>query len=95
MSSSDKRKHKTLSAEAEIMKKPDIGEKLINLAKEYDGRATMYAMSAFNTCFKWAEENNVQAEDIRTLKTLQEKVLKEAFKNDRKLLTPFFFVKTQ
>jgi hypothetical protein len=32
------------------------------------------AMSAFNTCCKWAEENNVQAEDILTLKRLQEKV---------------------
>jgi hypothetical protein len=34
------------------------------------------AMSAFNTCCKWAEENNVQTEDILTLKRLQEKVLK-------------------
>jgi hypothetical protein len=39
------------------------------------------AISAFNTCYKWAEENNVQAEDILTLKRLQEKVLKEAFRN--------------
>jgi hypothetical protein len=23
-------------------------------------------MSAFNTCYKWAKENNVQAEDILT-----------------------------
>jgi hypothetical protein len=29
-------------------------------------------MSAFNMCYKWAEENNVQAEDILTLKRLQE-----------------------
>jgi hypothetical protein len=35
MSSSNKRKHKTLSAKAEIIKKLDKGEKLINLAKEY------------------------------------------------------------
>jgi hypothetical protein len=35
MSSSDKPKHKTLSAKAEIIKKPDKGEKLINLAKVY------------------------------------------------------------
>jgi hypothetical protein len=41
------------------------------------------AMSAFNTCYKWAKENNVQAEDILTLKILQEKVLKEAFRNKR------------
>jgi hypothetical protein len=41
------------------------------------------AMSAYNTRFKWAEENNVQAEDILTLKRLQEKVLKEAFRNKR------------
>jgi hypothetical protein len=45
MSSSDKRKHKTIpvSAKAEIIKKLDIGEKLINLAKEYGvGHATIY-----------------------------------------------------
>jgi hypothetical protein len=47
-------------------------------------------MSAFNTCYKWAEENNGQAEDIFTLKRLQEKVLKEAFRNERKLLMLFF-----
>jgi hypothetical protein len=40
-------------------------------------------MSAFNTCYKEAEENNVQGEDILTLKKLQEKVLKEAFRNKR------------
>jgi hypothetical protein len=39
------------------------------------------AMSSLNTCPKWAEENNVQAEDILTLKGLQEKVLKDAFRN--------------
>jgi hypothetical protein len=45
MSSSDKRKHKnlTLSAKAEIIKKLEKGEELINLAKECGvGRATMY-----------------------------------------------------
>jgi hypothetical protein len=31
------------------------------------------AMSAFNTCHKRTEENNVQTEDILTLKRLQEK----------------------
>jgi hypothetical protein len=35
MSSSDKSKHKTLSAKVEIIKKRDKGEKLTNLAKEY------------------------------------------------------------
>jgi hypothetical protein len=35
MSSSDKRKHKILSAKAEIIEKLDKGEKLMNLAKEY------------------------------------------------------------
>jgi hypothetical protein len=34
MSSSDERNHKTLSTKAEIIKKLDKGEKLINLAKE-------------------------------------------------------------
>jgi hypothetical protein len=38
MSNSDKRKHKTLSTKAEIIKKLIKGEKLINLAKEYDVR---------------------------------------------------------
>jgi hypothetical protein len=53
------------------------------------------AMSAFNTCHKWADENNVQAEDILTLKRLQEKVLKEAFRNIRQKTIDAFFVKTQ
>jgi hypothetical protein len=44
-------------------------------------------MSAFNACYKWAEEN-VQAEDILTLKRLQENVLKEAFRKK-----DFFFGK--
>jgi hypothetical protein len=43
ISSSDKCKHKTLSAKAEVIKKFDKCEKLINLAKEYGvGRATLY-----------------------------------------------------
>jgi hypothetical protein len=45
MSSSDKRKHKTLTlrAKAEITKKLDKDEKLTNLTKEYGvGRATIY-----------------------------------------------------
>jgi hypothetical protein len=38
----------------------------------------------------------MQAEDILTLKRLQEKVLKEAFRNKReKTIDAFFFVKTQ
>jgi hypothetical protein len=51
------------------------------------------AMSAFNTCYKWAEENNVQAEDILTLKKLQEKVLKEAFRNKIQKTIDTFFCK--
>jgi hypothetical protein len=50
-------------------------------------------MSAFNTSYKWAEENNVQAEVILTLKRLQEKVLKEAFKNSQKTIDPFLVKK--
>jgi hypothetical protein len=49
-------------------------------------------MSAFNTCYKWAEENNVQAEDILTMKRLQEKVLKEAFRNKRQKTIDAFFL---
>jgi hypothetical protein len=45
------------------------------------------AMRAFNTCYKWAEENNEQAEDILTMKRLQEKCLKQGLgTKDRKLL---------
>jgi hypothetical protein len=51
------------------------------------------AMSAFNTCYKWAEENNVQAEDILTSKRSQEKVLKEAFRNKRQKIINAFFCK--
>jgi hypothetical protein len=51
--------------------------------------------SAFNTCYKWAEGNNVQAEDILTLKRLQEEVLKEAFRNKRQKTIDGSFVKTQ
>jgi hypothetical protein len=47
-------------------------------------------VSVFNTCYKWAEENNVQAEDILTLKRLQEKLLKEAFRNKRHKTTDAF-----
>jgi hypothetical protein len=47
-------------------------------------------MSAFNTCYKWAEENNVEAEDILTLRRLQEEVLKEAFRNKRQKTTDTF-----
>jgi hypothetical protein len=42
--------------------------------------------------YKWAEENNVQAEDILTLKRLQEKVLK-AFRNKRQKTIDAFFCK--
>jgi hypothetical protein len=48
-------------------------------------------MSAFNMCYKWAEENNMQNEDILTLKRPQEKVVKEAFRKKKNT----FFVKTQ
>jgi hypothetical protein len=51
--------------------------------------------SAFNTCHKWADENNVQAQDILTLKRLQEKVLKEAFRNKRQKTIDVSFVKMQ
>jgi hypothetical protein len=53
------------------------------------------AISVFNVCYKWVEENTVQAEDILTLKRLQEKVLIEAFRNKHRKLLSFFFVKTQ
>jgi hypothetical protein len=53
------------------------------------------AMSGFNTCYKWTEENSMQAEDILTLKRLQEKVLKEAFGNKRQKTIDAFFLKTQ
>jgi hypothetical protein len=48
---------------------------------------------ATSTCvINWPEENSVQAEDIPTLKILQEKLLKEAFRNKRqKTINAFFF----
>jgi hypothetical protein len=53
------------------------------------------AMSAFNTCYKWTEENNVQAEYILTLKRFQEKGLKWVIRiKDRRRLT-FLFAKMQ
>ncbi|GJQ73224.1 hypothetical protein Trydic_g13603 [Trypoxylus dichotomus] len=36
------------------------------------------AISSFNTCIKWAEENAVDLEDILLLKRLQEKAVKES-----------------
>jgi hypothetical protein len=47
-------------------------------------------MSAFNTYYKWAEENNVKAEDILTLKRLQEKVIKESYRNKRQKTIDYF-----
>jgi hypothetical protein len=47
-------------------------------------------MTAFNRCYKWAKENIVHTEDILTLKRLQEKVLKEAFRNKRQKTTEAF-----
>jgi aspartate carbamoyltransferase catalytic subunit len=46
-------------------------------------------MSAFNTCYKWAEENNMQAEDILIMYRLQkEKVLMRHLETKgKKLLT--------
>jgi hypothetical protein len=52
------------------------------------------AKNAFATCYKWAEGNYVQAEDILTLKDCKKKVLKEAFRK-KKQTTIDFFVKTQ
>jgi hypothetical protein len=52
------------------------------------------AMNAFNTCYKWTERNNVQAEYMLTLKRLQGKVLKEALRNNRQE-TIDCFVETQ
>jgi hypothetical protein len=50
-------------------------------------------MSAFTTCYKWAEESSVQAEDILTLKRLQQNVLKEVFRNKRQKTIDAFFCK--
>jgi hypothetical protein len=49
-------------------------------------------MSACNTGYKWAEDSNMLAEDIMTLKILQEKVLKEAFRNKRQKTVDAFFL---
>jgi hypothetical protein len=44
-------------------------------------------------CYKWAEQNKMQAEDVLTLKILQEKVLKEAFRNKRQKTIDISFCK--
>jgi hypothetical protein len=49
------------------------------------------SMSAFS---KWAEENNVQAENILTLKRLQEKFLKVAFRHKRQKTIEDLFYKS-
>jgi hypothetical protein len=69
--SSDKRKHKTLSAKAEIIKKLDNGEKLINLAKEYDvGCATIYDIRKNRGKFKCFVKNiDSGPSDRQTLKS--------------------------
>jgi hypothetical protein len=48
-------------------------------------------MSAFNIYYKWAEENNLKAEDIFTLKRWQEQVIKEAFRNKTQKIIDAFF----
>jgi hypothetical protein len=49
------------------------------------------ATNAFNTCYKWAEENNVQAEGILKLKKIARKNSKKKAitKKNKKLLTLF------
>jgi hypothetical protein len=51
------------------------------------------ATSASNTCYKWVEDNNMQAEDILALEKLQEVVLKEAFRSKRQEIIDAFFCK--
>jgi hypothetical protein len=51
------------------------------------------ATCAFNTCYNWAEENNVQTEDIVTLERLQQNVLEEALRKKNKNIDVFFFLK--
>lgn len=38
------------------------------------------ALRAFDTCFQWAKENNIDAEDILVLQRLQERVVRAALK---------------
>lgn len=51
------------------------------------------ALSAFNTCLKWAEERNVDAEEYILLKKLRENVLKESFTVIKKQTTIESFFK--
>jgi hypothetical protein len=60
MSGSDKSKHKTLNANAEIIKKLDKGGEPINLAKEYGvGHATMYDIRKCREKIKCFVKNTV------------------------------------
>lgn len=49
------------------------------------------AMSAINTCIKWAEERNVDADEYLLLKKLREKVLQESFKTKTQKTIDSFF----
>jgi hypothetical protein len=47
-------------------------------------------MNAFNTCYKWAKENNMQAEDILTLKRQQEKSSKRGISKQKQKTMALF-----
>jgi hypothetical protein len=58
MSNSDKCKHKTSSAKAEVIKKLDKSEELINFVKEYGvGCATIYDMRKNREKIECFEQN--------------------------------------
>lgn len=49
------------------------------------------ALASFNTCVQWAEENNISAEDIMTLRKLRENVFKKNFTaRKQNLITSYF-----
>jgi hypothetical protein len=82
MSSSDKRKNKTLTAKAEIIKKSDKGEKLINLAKEYDvGHATIYDIREKREIECFVENTDSIPSDRQTLKSSENPEAEDAFYN--------------
>jgi hypothetical protein len=48
------------------------------------------AMNAFNTCYKWTEENNVRAQDILTLQIARKSFKRGIWKQKTEKFDAFF-----
>jgi hypothetical protein len=80
MSSSDKRKYKTLNVKVEIIKKLDKCEKLITLAKEYGVGCTMiYIRKNGEKIECFVKNTNSSPSDRQTLKSGEYPEVEDAF----------------